>query len=420
MFPGRTFATVDHIVPTDNQRRPFADALAEAMMQAIERNTARARHPVLRPGRRAPGDRAHHRPRAGPHAAGHDHRLRGLAHLHARRPGKPRLRRRHLPDPRHPGHADPVADPARRSAGSRSRGTLAAGVYAKDLIIRIIADLGVNGGIGFAYEYARRRHRGASHGGAPDALQHEHRGGRPGGLRQPRRDHLRLPARAGSSRRRGRRSTRRSRSGRASPRTRTRATTTCSGWTARRIEPMVAWGINPGQAVGVTQRLPRVSDAQPEDREVLQQGVRAHGLRGEPPAEGPAGGRGLHRVLHQRPDQRPAGGGAGGKGKQGVRRGSRRSPCPARAAWRARPRRRGCAEVFRAAGFQWREAGCSMCLAMNPDKLTDRQVCASSSNRNFIGRQGSPERPHAPHEPGHGGRRRASPARSWTSAREAN
>ena len=50
----------------------------------------------------------------------------------------------------------------------------------------------------------------------------------------------------------------------------------------------------------------------------------------------------------------------------------------------------GLDEVFRSAGFQWREAGCSMCLAMNPDKLVGREVCASSSNRNFKGRQGSP------------------------------
>jgi len=47
-------------------------------------------------------------------------------------------------------------------------------------------------------------------------------------------------------------------------------------------------------------------------------------------------------------------------------------------------------DVFREAGFEWREAGCSMCLAMNPDRLVDRQVCASSSNRNFKGRMGSP------------------------------
>ena len=52
--------------------------------------------------------------------------------------------------------------------------------------------------------------------------------------------------------------------------------------------------------------------------------------------------------------------------------------------------REGLDEVFRAAGFEWRSAGCSMCLAMNPDRLEGRQVCASSSNRNFKGRQGSP------------------------------
>ena len=50
----------------------------------------------------------------------------------------------------------------------------------------------------------------------------------------------------------------------------------------------------------------------------------------------------------------------------------------------------GLDDVFRAAGFEWRDAGCSMCLAMNPDKLVNDQVCASSSNRNFKGRQGSP------------------------------
>jgi 3-isopropylmalate/(R)-2-methylmalate dehydratase large subunit len=49
----------------------------------------------------------------------------------------------------------------------------------------------------------------------------------------------------------------------------------------------------------------------------------------------------------------------------------------------------GLDRIFREAGFEWREAGCSMCLAMNPDRLQGRQVCASSSNRNFKGRQGS-------------------------------
>ena len=50
----------------------------------------------------------------------------------------------------------------------------------------------------------------------------------------------------------------------------------------------------------------------------------------------------------------------------------------------------GLDQVFHEAGFEWRGAGCSMCLGMNPDRLEGRQVCASSSNRNFKGRQGSP------------------------------
>ena len=51
----------------------------------------------------------------------------------------------------------------------------------------------------------------------------------------------------------------------------------------------------------------------------------------------------------------------------------------------------GLDEVFRSAGFDWREPGCSMCLAMNPDKLSGNEICASASNRNFKGRQGSPK-----------------------------
>jgi len=51
----------------------------------------------------------------------------------------------------------------------------------------------------------------------------------------------------------------------------------------------------------------------------------------------------------------------------------------------------GLAEIFEEAGFDWRGAGCSMCLGMNDDQLDGDEVCASSSNRNFVGRQGSAE-----------------------------
>ncbi len=65
----------------------------------------------------------------------------------------------------------------------------------------------------------------------------------------------------------------------------------------------------------------------------------------------------------------------------------------------------GLDEVFRAAGFDWREPGCSMCLGMNPDRLPPASTCASTSNRNFEGRQGR-DGAHAPDEPGHGRGRR--------------
>jgi 3-isopropylmalate/(R)-2-methylmalate dehydratase large subunit len=54
----------------------------------------------------------------------------------------------------------------------------------------------------------------------------------------------------------------------------------------------------------------------------------------------------------------------------------------------------GLDRAFAAAGFEWREAGCSMCLAMNPDKLSPGERCASTSNRNFEGRQGPGGRTH--------------------------
>jgi 3-isopropylmalate/(R)-2-methylmalate dehydratase large subunit len=63
---------------------------------------------------------------------------------------------------------------------------------------------------------------------------------------------------------------------------------------------------------------------------------------------------------------------------------------PGSAEVKALAEREGLDRIFTEAGFEWRSAGCSMCLAMNPDRLQGREVCASSSNRNFIGRQGSP------------------------------
>ena len=61
---------------------------------------------------------------------------------------------------------------------------------------------------------------------------------------------------------------------------------------------------------------------------------------------------------------------------------------------RAQAEAEGLGEIFASAGAQWRQAGCSMCLGMNPDQLAPGQRCASTSNRNFEGRQGKGSRTH--------------------------
>jgi 3-isopropylmalate/(R)-2-methylmalate dehydratase large subunit len=77
-----------------------------------------------------------------------------------------------------------------------------------------------------------------------------------------------------------------------------------------------------------------------------------------------------------------------------VRDGVRTLVVPGSVAVKIEAEREGLDEVFRAAGFDWREPGCSMCLAMNPDKLAPGERCASTSNRNFEGRQGRGGRTH--------------------------
>ncbi len=156
------------------------------------------------------------------------------------------------------------------------------------------------------------------------------------------------------------------------------------------IEPMVAWGINPGQAIGVSGRLPRVGDARPEERETLRKAYEHTGFEENRPMMGLAvdvafvGSCTNGRISDLREAAK-------------VLKGKKVSPkvkalaVPGSRSVARQAEAEGLAEVFRAAGFEWRDAGCSMCLAMNPDKLVDRQVCASSSNRNFIGRQGSPK-----------------------------
>jgi 3-isopropylmalate/(R)-2-methylmalate dehydratase large subunit len=265
------------------------------------------------------------------------------------------------------------------------RGRLARGVYAKDVILEIIRRLGVNGGVGYAYEYG---------GDTIDRMSMDERmticnmsieGGARVGYVNP--DEVTFEYL------RGRRF---APQGDAFERA-------CDWWRsmasdraapyddeveigADEIGPTVTWGINPGQSVRVDEPLPAATGA---ERAAIDEALAFMGLRAGQPIKGTridvafVGSCTNARLSDLREAAR-------------VASGRRVAPhvtalvVPGSQAVRAAAEREGLDRVFLDAGFEWRAAGCSMCLAMNPDRLEGRQICASSSNRNFKGRQGSP------------------------------
>jgi 3-isopropylmalate/(R)-2-methylmalate dehydratase large subunit len=154
------------------------------------------------------------------------------------------------------------------------------------------------------------------------------------------------------------------------------------------IGPTVTWGINPGQSVPVDGRLPdpeTAGDAQGAVAEALAYMAFRPGtpIAGTPIDVAFIGSCTNARLSDLREAARVVAG-------RRVARRVRALVVPGSQAVRAAAEREGLDEIFRQAGFEWRGAGCSLCLAMNTDRLHGREICASSSNRNFKGRQGSP------------------------------
>jgi 3-isopropylmalate/(R)-2-methylmalate dehydratase large subunit len=267
-------------------------------------------------------------------------------------------------------------------------GELRPGVYAKDVILHIIRVLGVQGGQGYAYEYAGEVFDRMTmeermtvcnmsiEGGArcgyvnPDQTTVEYLRGRP-----------HVP------------------SGEAFERAAEWWLELASAPDAQfddivridgsRIEPTVTWGINPGQSVGVTEPIPRLSDLPEEARNGAAEALEFMGLQEGQPIEGMkidvafVGSCTNGRISDLREAAELV------QGRR-VAPGVRALVVPGSQQVRKQAHSEGLDRIFSDAGFEWRDAGCSMCLAMNPDKLRGREVCASSSNRNFKGRQGSP------------------------------
>jgi len=212
-------------------------------------------------------------------------------------------------------------------------GQLQPGVYAKDLVLHVIRTLGVKGGVGYAYEFA---------GPAIAALSMEER------------------------------------------------MTLCN----MAIEGGARCGyVNPDQITfdylqGRDEAVPTLEQTEPDERPLAEEAYRYMDLQpGAPIAGTPVDVCFIGSCTNGRLSDLQAAA-AVAKGRQ-VAPGIKAFVVPGSEQVAAAAEAEGLDQVFLAAGFEWREPGCSMCLAMNPDRLEGRQISASSSNRNFKGRQGS-------------------------------
>ena len=269
-------------------------------------------------------------------------------------------------------------------------GKLRPGVYAKDVALYIIQKLGVKGGVGFAYEYA---------GDVFDAMSMDERmtvcnmsieGGARCGYVQPDQttyDYLkgREYAPQGEA---WERAVADWQSLRSDPDAQYDDVVRIA---AEEIEPVVTWGITPGQSTSVGGTIPKLDDVDPSERDTVQEAYRYMSLE---PGQKIAGtkvdvafiGSCTNGRLSDIEEVVRLLDGKNLKVKEGVRA----IVVPGSHQVKKAAIERGYDKLLTAAGFEFREPGCSMCLAMNPDKLQGRELCASSSNRNFKGRQGSP------------------------------
>jgi 3-isopropylmalate/(R)-2-methylmalate dehydratase large subunit len=269
-------------------------------------------------------------------------------------------------------------------------GALGSGVTPKDLILATIGRLGVGGMVGHAVEYAGEAIRalpmegrmticnmtieGGGRAGliAPDETTYEWIRGRPGAP-----DDFDAAVE------------------------RWRGLPSDEGATFDRedeidagsISPMVTWGTTPGQVVEVTDSVPDPAEWAEADRDAAQRALAYMGLDpGTPMREIPLDRVFIGSCTNSRiRDLREAASVVDGRR---VADSVRAMVVPGSAQVKAEAEEEGLDEVFRGAGFEWRGAGCSMCLGMNPDILAPEERCASTSNRNFEGRQGKGGRTH--------------------------
>jgi 3-isopropylmalate/(R)-2-methylmalate dehydratase large subunit len=272
-------------------------------------------------------------------------------------------------------------------------GTLAAGVTAKDVVLAIVNRLGTAGGIGSVIEYRGSAIRGLSMEGRMTICNMSIEAGARAGMVAP--DDTTFAYLEGREF---------APSGAAWERAveEWRSLASDDGATfdrevvldAAAIRPTVTWGTNPAQSVDIDDVVPSPDSFDDADaRDSAKRALAYMGLKaGTPIREIEVDTVFIGSCTNSRVEDLRAA--AAVVRDRRVRTGMRALVVPGSMAVKAAAEAEGLDEVFRAAGFEWREAGCSMCLAMNPDKLEAGERCASTSNRNFEGRQGKGGRTH--------------------------
>ena len=382
-FPHRTFATVDHIIPTTTQGliRPFQDIVADQMLSEITQNCQQF----------------------GIKFFGLGHPGQGIVHVIGPELGLTQ-----------PGQTIACGDSHTSTHGAfgsiafgigttqvanvlatqcllvqkpkvrqiKVNGTLRPGVYAKEVILAIIGKLGVKGGIGYAYEYAGSVIKALDMEGRMTICNMSIEGGATCGYINP--DNITMEYLAGRE---------------YTPKSPEDVQQLYIDVAAIRsdvdaeyddvvelngdfIVPMVTWGITPEQVIGIDQHIP--NNADPEA--LAYMGFKA----GQPIAGTKVDVAFIGSCTNGRITDLREAASIIEKYDLKVAPGVKALVVPGSEDVRKRAVAEGLDEIFRDAGFEFREPGCSMCLAMNPDKLVGNQLCVSSSNRNFKNRQGSP------------------------------
>ncbi|HEX5266252.1 MAG TPA: 3-isopropylmalate dehydratase large subunit [Acidimicrobiales bacterium] len=272
-------------------------------------------------------------------------------------------------------------------------GELPAGVTAKDVILAVIGRIGTGGGMGYVIEYRGSAIRSLSMEGRMTVCNMSIEGGARAGMIAP--DDTTFAYLEGRPY---------APSGRAWEQAledwRSLATDAGAPFDkevvldAAALVPHVSWGTNPGQVVPINGAVPDPdSFLEPSEREAAARALAYMGLAaGTAIRDIPVDTVFIGSCTNSRiEDLRAAAAVLQGRS---VRAGMRALVVPGSRQVKAQAEAEGLDRVFAAAGFEWREAGCSMCRAMTPDKLAPGERCASTSNRNFEGRQGRGGRTH--------------------------